>query len=67
MIPDENGEFQIDIIMPYRLLPSSAQEETMIWRVSAQQVTSVGDAQASTELKLAIEKITETIFIGMMV
>lgn len=65
-IPDENGEFQIDIIMPYRLLPPSAQDEVMLWRVSAQQVSSVGDAQASTELKLAVEKITETIFIGMM-
>ncbi|MCA9929902.1 MAG: phosphonate ABC transporter, permease protein PhnE, partial [Anaerolineales bacterium] len=29
-------------------------------------VSSVGKAQASNELKLAIEKITETIFIGMM-
>ena len=38
----------------------------MVWRVGAEQVTSVGDPQPSTELKLAIEKITETIFIGMM-
>jgi phosphonate transport system permease protein len=38
----------------------------MIWQVSAQQVSSVGKGRPSTELKLAIEKITETIFIGMM-
>ncbi|MCA9922080.1 MAG: phosphonate ABC transporter, permease protein PhnE [Anaerolineales bacterium] len=66
VMPDENGEFEIDIIMPYRLLPPSAQDEVMLWRISAQQVSSVGKAQASNELKLAIEKITETIFIGMM-
>lgn len=65
-IPDENGEFEIEIVMPYRLLPPSALEGPMIWRVSAQQITSVGKGQPSTELKLAVEKITETIFIGMM-
>jgi phosphonate transport system permease protein len=66
VIPDESGEFEVDIIMPYRLLPPSAEEGVMIWQVRAEQVSSVGDPQASTELKLAIEKITETIFIGMM-
>ncbi|WP_420642316.1 phosphonate ABC transporter, permease protein PhnE [Candidatus Leptofilum sp.] len=66
VIPDDNGEFEVDIIMPYRLLPPSAQDDVLIWRISAQQVTSVGDAQASEELKLSVEKITETIFIGMM-
>ncbi|MBW8012667.1 MAG: phosphonate ABC transporter, permease protein PhnE [Chloroflexi bacterium] len=64
--PDENGEFQIDVIMPYRLLPPSRAEGDMIWEISAQQVSSVGKPQASQELKLAIEKIIETIFIGMM-
>ena len=64
--PDDNGEFEVDIIMPYRLLPPSAQDDVMLWRVSAQQVSSVGAPQFSTELKLAVEKITETIFIGMM-
>lgn len=64
--PDADGAFEVDIIMPYRLLPPSAQQDEMVWRVGAQQVTSVGAAQPSTELKLALEKITETIFIGMM-
>lgn len=63
---DENGDFEVDITMPYRLLPPSVQEEVMIWEISAQQVSAVGDPQPSTELKLAVEKITETIFIGMM-
>jgi phosphonate transport system permease protein len=64
--PDENGFFEVEIIMPYRLLPPSAVQDVMIWRLGAEQVVSVGSPQASTELKLALEKITETIFIGMM-
>ena len=66
VMPDENGSFEVEIIMPYRLLPPSAQSEVNIWRVGARQVTNVGSAQLSTELKLIIEKMTETIFIGMM-
>lgn len=66
VVPDENGEFTIDIVLPYRLLPPSATEPSYIWDLKARQVTSLGAAQASKELKLAIEKIIETIFIGMM-
>jgi phosphonate transport system permease protein len=66
VVPDENGEFEIDIILPYRLLPPSVAEGAMIWTVSAEQVASVGAPEASVELKLAFEKIIETIFIGMM-
>jgi phosphonate transport system permease protein len=66
LTPDESGFFEVDIIMPYRLLPPSAEQDVMIWRLGAEQVVSVGSPQASTELKLALEKITETIFIGMM-
>jgi phosphonate transport system permease protein len=64
--PDENGDFQVDIIMPYRLLPPGAGEGPFIWEVQARQVASVGEPEPSTELKLAIEKMVETIFIGMM-
>jgi phosphonate transport system permease protein len=64
--PDQEGSFEIEIIMPYRLLPPSAGEGPQIWTVRAQQVASVGDPVASKTLKLAIEKIIETIFIGMM-
>jgi len=63
---DENGEFEVDIIMPYRLIPPSAGEGALLWNVRAQQVAAIGDPVASIELKLAIEKIIETIFIGMM-
>jgi len=66
VIPEEDGTFEVAIIMPYRLLPPSATEEFYIWELKASQVASVGEPVASLELKLAIEKIVETIFIGMM-
>ena len=37
VIPDEQGNFEIEIIMPYRLLPPSADQPTYIWVVSAIQ------------------------------
>ena len=64
--PDENGEFEIDIIMPYRLLPPSFGEDQNVWQLEGRQVTHVGDWQFSDELKLSVEKMIETIFIGMM-
>ena len=64
--PDEEGNFKIDIVMPYRLLPPVAGEGAKIWQVQARQLISLGKAQPSTELKLSIEKMIETIFIGMM-
>jgi phosphonate transport system permease protein len=63
---DENGAFEVVIIMPYRLLPPSAGEGPKIWTVEARQVASVGSAEVSEEFKLVIEKMIETIFIGMM-
>lgn len=63
---DTQGNFSLDIVMPYRLLPPSAGEGPKIWTLQARQVVSTGKAQPSQELKLAIEKIIETIFIGMM-
>lgn len=65
-IPDEDGYFSIHIIMPYRLLPPSATEPVYIWNVFAQQIAAVGAAQPSPEFLLTIEKMVETIFIGMM-
>ena len=64
--PDENGSFEEDIIMPYRLLPPVAGEGAKVWEIQARQLIDVGKAVASDELKLAISKMIETIFIGMM-
>jgi phosphonate transport system permease protein len=66
VMPDANGDFQIDIIMPYRVIPPVAGEGALIWEVQARQLTFVGEAEISSELKLTIEKMIETIFIGMM-
>ena len=65
-IPDENGYFEIDIEMPYRLLPPSATDPTYIWEVFGKQIAEVGDAMLSSDFKLVVEKMIETIFIGMM-
>ncbi len=64
--PDENGAFEIDIVMPYRLLPPSADQPTYIWQVYAEQVAAVGAAQLSSGFKFIVEKKIETLFIGMM-
>ncbi|MBL6981782.1 MAG: phosphonate ABC transporter, permease protein PhnE [Anaerolineales bacterium] len=66
LIPDENGYFEFDIEMPYRLLPPSANEPTYIWELFALQIAAVGDAHLSQDFILVVEKMIETIFIGMM-
>ena len=66
VIPDENGEFEITIIWPYRIIPPSYRLTTSEWELQARQVTSLGKWEFSEELLMAIEKMIETIFIGMM-
>lgn len=66
VIPDENGEFEITFIWPYRIIPPSYRLETSEWELQGRQVTSLGKWEFSEELTLAVEKMIETIFIGMM-
>jgi len=66
VFPDENGEFEIDIIWPYRLIPTSYSEGVSEWELQGRQVISIGSWEFSEELSLAVEKMIETIFIGMM-
>lgn len=63
--PDKNGGFEIDIIMPYRLV-SPTEEGAQIHKVQARQVADLGALKASEPLMLTIERIVETIFMGMM-
>jgi phosphonate transport system permease protein len=63
---DDQGAFQIDIIIPYRLIPPAEAGTYSTWTLQARQVASVGKAEPSEELLLAIEKMIETIFLGMM-
>jgi len=62
---DENGEFEVTIRMPYRFMPPTA-VGSQDWTIIARQIASTGKAEASQELKLAVEKMIETIFVGMM-
>lgn len=64
--PDSEGGFDISIIMPYRLIASSSVKGPTLWEVQARQLLSVGEAQLSEEFTLAVEKMIETIIIGMM-
>ena len=64
--PDDSGSFSVQLIMPYRLLPPAVGEGPKAWELQARQIAAVGDAEISTELKLTIEKMIETIMIGMM-
>ena len=62
---DEQGSFQIDVIMPYRLLPPSA-EGPQINYIEARQISETGIVKPSEPLLLSIERMIETIFLGMM-
>jgi phosphonate transport system permease protein len=62
---DEQGNFETTIIMPYRLLPPSARGE-QLHHVEARQTSEVGAVKPSDPLLLSIERMIETIFLGMM-
>jgi phosphonate transport system permease protein len=62
---DTEGTFRFDLIMPYRLIPPSA-EGPQYNRVEARQVTSMGSLIINDPLKLTLERMAETIFMGMM-
>lgn len=62
---DDQGSFQIDVRMPYRLLPPST-EGPQLHYVEARQISDVGPPIASEPLRLSIERMIETIFLGMM-
>ncbi len=65
VVTDENGEFTFDLIIPYRLLPPSAVGQ-QYHTVEARQTFQVGGPLASEPLRLTIELMIETIFMGMM-
>ena len=65
IISDEDGAFQLDLIMPYRMIPPSARV-LQTHKVVALQLASLGPLKASEPLMLTIERMVETIFMGMM-
>ncbi len=64
--PDESGSFELDLVMPYRLIPPTSAREFSVWQLQGRQLAGVGPAHPSEELKIAIERMIETIFLGMM-
>ncbi|MBO37207.1 MAG: phosphonate ABC transporter, permease protein PhnE [Anaerolineaceae bacterium] len=70
---DNDGSFQVAILMPKRLVGSqsgrdygAAAREADKWEVQARQLAAVGKAEWSLEISLIVEKMIETIFLGMM-
>ncbi len=62
---DSEGNFSLDLVIPYRLTPPSAVGQ-QIHHVQARQTSVVGSLHASEPLLLTIELMLETIFMGMM-
>ncbi|MGD1996224.1 MAG: phosphonate ABC transporter, permease protein PhnE [Anaerolineae bacterium] len=62
---DGEGSFQIDIRMPYRLIPASARGR-QIHHVEARQEAGIAAVRPSEPLRLTIARMVETIFLGMM-
>jgi phosphonate transport system permease protein len=65
LLTDDQGAFQIEIDMPYRLMPPSAVGR-QIHQVAARQTSAVGSLKPSEALTRTIELMVETIFLGMM-
>jgi phosphonate transport system permease protein len=62
---DDEGAFQIEITMPYRLIPPSS-EGRQFHRVEARQISEIGELKPSPVLLRTVEKMVETIILGMM-
>ncbi len=62
---DDQGAFQAEVIMPYRLVPPSAQGRQM-HRIEARQAAEMGPVVIGEPLRLAVGRMVETIFMGMM-
>ncbi len=65
IMTDDEGAFEIEINMPYRLIPPSSVGR-QIHRVEARQTSTVGGLKPSAAFKYNVEKMVETIVLGMM-
>ena len=65
VMPDEKGGFAVDIVMPYSLGPTAKGKEEP-HRVEARQTIGLSPVKASEPLMLVIQRMVETIFMGMM-
>ncbi|NLE44063.1 MAG: phosphonate ABC transporter, permease protein PhnE [Chloroflexi bacterium] len=65
IMTDDEGSFSLDITMPYRLIPPSSVGR-MIHTVEARQVSPVGRLKPGDPLVFSIERMIETIMMGMV-
>jgi phosphonate transport system permease protein len=63
---DGDGAFETQITMPIIVIPPSAGPGPHLHHLEARQTASVGAYKPSDELKLAVERMVETIFLGLM-
>ncbi len=56
---------RVDIVMPYSLAPSAKGKDSP-HRVEARQTIGLGPMRASEPLLLVVQRMVETIFMGMM-
>lgn len=62
---DGKGAFRQELVLPYRLFPGNPGEASR-HQVVARQTAALGRLKASEPLLLTIERMVETIFMGMM-
>ncbi len=62
---DDEGSFDFEMTMPYRLIPPSAAGR-QFHQVEARQVSETGGLKPSEPLRLTVFLMVETIFLGMM-
>jgi phosphonate transport system permease protein len=63
--PDSSGSFAIDVMMPYSMGPAVEGKDTP-HRIEARQTLGFAPARASEPLRLVVQRMVETIFMGMM-
>jgi phosphonate transport system permease protein len=65
VIPDENGDFEREFVMPNLTIPEVATQITRV-RITVRQRHEVGSPLLAPEFKLAFEGILETLFLALM-
>jgi phosphonate transport system permease protein len=65
LVTDDEGAFEIKVNIPYVLIPPSAEGRIIHW-VEARQTSEIGGLKPSDVLLRNIEKMVETIVLGMM-
>jgi phosphonate transport system permease protein len=65
VMPDAQGAFATDIVMPYSLVPAEKGKDQP-HRVVARQAVGLSPPRVSEPLQIVLQRMVETIFMGMM-